>query len=186
MKWFTLWDCVELDGSRWQIIADEDDRYVLRSLDGPGVRILQQGDLFAGAVPDPRTDQTSGSLANLDLTSMLSYAERERIDVLADHLHEVWHGVRSRAPIGTRPRPEYDPTTQTLLARKQAKAVELAAVGTLRAHVTLSTTGTELPIAERVERVKRRRGCVSQRRFRDRSSPPRDTSRWADPGYFAR
>ena len=38
--------------------------------------------------------------------------------------------MRSRAPIGTRPRPEYDPTTQTLLARKQAKAVELAAVGT--------------------------------------------------------
>ena len=98
MKSFSLWDCVELDGSRWQIIAVEEDVFVLRSLDGPGVRLVPPGELRA-AGSDAKS--LSPPLADLDVTSLLGRAEQERLLVLADHLHELWYGTRSGAPSGT-------------------------------------------------------------------------------------
>jgi putative transposase len=45
------------------------------------------------------------------------------------HIVEVLTGVRSDAPPGTSPQPDYDPATRTLQERDQAKARELADMG---------------------------------------------------------
>jgi hypothetical protein len=45
------------------------------------------------------------------------------------HIVEVLRGVPPQAPVGTRPRPEYDPELVSLTRREQAKAAELTAAG---------------------------------------------------------
>ncbi len=45
------------------------------------------------------------------------------------HIAEVVYGVPPDAPIGTRPRPQYDPARTSLTGRERAKAAELAAAG---------------------------------------------------------
>lgn len=45
------------------------------------------------------------------------------------HIAEVVYGLRPDVPVGTRPRPQYDPEQTSLTEREKAKAAELSAAG---------------------------------------------------------
>ena len=122
-----LWDRVRFEHTDWQVIACTRQEDVLRSLEGPGVRLVPVAELLAsGQDPVPAA---ATSLTDLDLLSSLPPSHRDHAENLHHHLHEIEYGIPPRAPVGTRPRPAYDPTTRSLTARVQAKVAELGAVG---------------------------------------------------------
>ena len=74
--------------------------------------------------------QRAPKVDRLGLLESLPEAVVEAVREWERHLVEVDTGVVPGSPAGARPRPEYDPDTQTVTACCRAKAAELTAAGT--------------------------------------------------------
>jgi transposase InsO family protein len=96
--------------------------------DEGGVRTVTTAELAA----DPRFEIAAASPKEpLPETGLegLPAAAVEEASWWEAHIAEVVYGLRSDAPGGTRPRPQYDPERTSLTERERAKAAELSAAG---------------------------------------------------------
>jgi len=110
---------VAFSGATIRLLSDVGETTVI----GLGYLLSAQDFELIGAGRAQRVDRL-GLLESLPEAVVQAAREWER------HLVEVEIGVLPGAPVGTVPRPEYDPDTQTVTARCRAKAAELTAAGT--------------------------------------------------------
>lgn len=109
---------VGFTGATIRLLADSGESMLV----GLGYLLSAEDFELIGAGQAPAVDPV-GLLDSLPKAVVDAAREWER------HLIEVDTGVAADSLAGTRPRPEYDPDTQTVAARCRAKAAELTAAG---------------------------------------------------------
>ena len=123
----SLWDKLEFEGTQWQVVAEVTDALVLRALSGGRLRRIGRHELLAS--PDYVPSLPRADLDRVDLVSMLSEADQERVAFLHHHIVEVLTGLPPHPSPDAQPRPEYS-SNRKLKPRVERKASELKAAGT--------------------------------------------------------
>jgi hypothetical protein len=116
------WQChavVAFSGATIRLLSDSGET----TLVALGYLLSAEDFELIGAGRAPKVDPV-GLLESLPEAVVEAAREWER------HLVEIDTGVVPGSPSGARPRPEYNPDTQTITARCHAKAAELTAAGT--------------------------------------------------------
>ena len=122
-----LWETVQFEGSRWQVVALDAGAVALRSLDGLRPRTATVAALLTCPEDGPLEAQRV-PLLRVSAFDTAPTAARAQALFLQRHVHEVLTGLAPDCPAGTRARPDYD-QQHTLRQRVEAKSAELATMG---------------------------------------------------------
>ncbi|WP_427017758.1 Mu transposase C-terminal domain-containing protein [Pseudarthrobacter sp. P1] len=129
MKSVRLFDFIQFDGASWQVLAQDGTELALKNLSTGRIRRVPVAELLSDDSYLPDSPAPLPSLDGVAVLETLEPAARAHAEFLHRHVYELLNGIPLDAAPGTSPKPEYD-LANPLKPRVEAKAAELAAVGT--------------------------------------------------------
>lgn len=169
-----------LDGREWVVERREPHTGHVHLVDGGGARqcvTFRYLAHYSGCRPSSRTMQGADRGRQPKGVKDLKSERLRLVELRYAHLMEVEEGYRSGSPLRPgpgEPRPQYDPDTTTVTARRLAKVAELAAMDRQQARILgLDRVGMRTLIRWQVKsRSEGMIGCADERWLRESGGHP--------------